>query len=389
MQLSRTTRSIEAKLRAKYFKKRQLETSSEREVINNTKLFTIKELKKATHNFSDDRILGRGGQGTVYKVMLRNGKIIAVKVSKTFEERQWKEFINELVVLSQVNHRNIVKILGCCLEYDVPLLVYEFISNGNLFHHIHNSIGEFVLTWEMRLRIASEIASAVAYLHSSSAFPIFHRDIKSTNILLDNKYQAKVSDFGISKAISVDQSHLTTRVLGTFGYLDPEYFRSGHFSEKSDVYSFGVILVELLTGQPPIRVTRTEEAVSLVAYFTSSMEDSALEEILDPKILLTETTKEDIMLVGNIAKQCLHKRGVQRPSMKDVASELEWLRKKSLSVPNYSGYTIISSQVESVFTDTQIFETTNTCSCPVTVRYNHANTVSENCDDQKCLIFTM
>ncbi|KAK2986191.1 hypothetical protein RJ640_015232 [Escallonia rubra] len=284
--------------------------------------FSAKELEKATDNFNENRILGRGGQGTVYKGMLTDGRIVAVKKSKIVDESQLEQFINEVAILSQLNHRNVVKLLGCCLETEVPLLVYEFISNGTLFKHIHDLSNEFPLSWELRLRIATEVAGAFAYLHSSTSIPIYHRDIKSTNILLDDKYRAKVADFGTSRSIAIDQTHLTTLVKGTFGYLDPEYFQSSQFTEKSDVYSFGVVLVELLTGKKPISMTRTGEQRSLATHFLLSEEENRLFEIFDPRVL-KEGTKVELMAVASLARRCLNLNGKNRPTMKEVATELE------------------------------------------------------------------
>ncbi|CAL5408891.1 unnamed protein product [Camellia sinensis] len=289
------------------------------------KLFNSEELEKATDHYHEDRILGQGGQGTIYKGMLSDGRIIAVKKSKVVDEGQVEQFINEVVILSQIVHRNIVKLLGCCLETDVPLLIYEFIPNGTLSQHIHDPNMEFPLSWEMRFRIATEVVGALCYLHYAASIPIYHRDMKSTNILLDEKYKAKVSDFGTSTSIDVDNTHLTTRVQGTFGYLDPEYFQSSQFTDKSDVYSFGVVIVELLTGQKPISSTRTQESRSLVSYFMQSIEENCLLEILDPQIL-KEGRREEMIDVAHLTRRCLNLNGKKRPTMKDVAVELEGIR---------------------------------------------------------------
>ncbi|XP_062081396.1 wall-associated receptor kinase-like 1 [Humulus lupulus] len=300
----------------------QMQTSENN--VEQTKLFDLKDLEKATNHFSMDRILGQGGQGTVYKGMLEDGKIVAIKKSKIIDEAKLSQFINEVVILTQINHRNVVKLLGCCLETDLPLLVYEFVPNGTLSEYIHDKNAEFPFTWSMRLRIATEVAGALSYLHSAASFPIYHRDVKSTNILLDEKLRAKVADFGTSRTISLEQTHLTTLVYGTFGYLDPEYFQSSQFTDKSDVYSFGVILVELLTGQKAISAARSEEGRSLATYFIMTMEENSnsLFDILDGQVL-KEAPKEEIIVVADLAQRCLHLSGRNRPTMKEVAKELE------------------------------------------------------------------
>ncbi|KAF8081155.1 hypothetical protein N665_0902s0009 [Sinapis alba] len=294
--------------------------------IEKTKVFTSKELKKATENFSSTRVLGKGGQGTVYKGMLVDGRIVAVKKSTVVDQDKVGEFINEVVILSQINHRNIVKLIGCCLETEVPLLVYEFVSNGNLFEHLHGEIDESAMTtWEMRLRIVIDIAGALSYLHSSASSPIFHRDIKSTNIMLDEKYRVKVSDFGTSRLVTLDHTHLTTVVSGTVGYVDPEYFQTSQFTDKSDVYSFGVVLVELITGEKPISFVRFLKSRTLAAYFILAMEENRLVDIIDPRIR-DEFKLEQVMEAAQLARRCLKLTGKDRPSMREVSMELERIR---------------------------------------------------------------
>lgn len=326
----------------------QQQLSSNEGIIDKAKLFTAKELEKATDHFNENRILGRGGQGTVYKGMLPDGNIVAVKKSKLVDENQLDQFINEVVILSQINHRNVVKLLGCCLETEVPLLVYEFIINGTLYSFIHNENNEFPFPWSTRLRIATEVAGALAYLHSATSVPIYHRDIKSSNILLDEKYRAKVSDFGTSRSIAIDQTHLTTRVQGTFGYLDPEYFQSSQFTEKSDVYSFGVVLAELLTGNKAISTT-TNEGRSLATNFLLAMDENRLNTILHAEVT-QEGRKEDIMAAANVAYRCLNLNGKKRPTMKEVSIALEAIRSQvpSAAVTNFQGNTEERSVISEV-----------------------------------------
>ncbi|XP_022152113.1 wall-associated receptor kinase-like 1 [Momordica charantia] len=259
--------------------------------------------------------------------MLQDDTIVAIKRSKQVEANCIDQFINEVIILSQINHKNIVRLLGCCLETEFPLLVYEFVSNGTLFPHIHKKDpGESPsLSWETRLIIALEVAGAISYMHSTASTPIFHRDIKSSNVLLDDNYSAKVSDFGTSRFVSCDQSHLTTKVQGTFGYIDPEYFRSCQYTEKSDVYSFGILMVELLTGKLPVTFARNEDK-NLLDYFISLEKANELAEILDI-VVAKEEKMEVVNVVANLTAKCLRSKGKDRPTMKQIYLELEGLRK--------------------------------------------------------------
>ncbi|EEF34361.1 wall-associated kinase, putative [Ricinus communis] len=229
----------------------------------------------------------KGGQGTVYKGILPDNQIAAVK-------------------------KDVVKLLDCCLETRVPLLVYEFVRNGTLYEHIHDygSLGRTWIPWETCLKIATEVAEALSYMHSPASTPIIHRDIKSANVLLDENLTAQVSDFGASKLIPLDTSELTTLVQGTLGYLDPEYMHSSQLTEKSDVYSFGGCACGLLTTKKAISFARREE--------------ERIWLFLDGKLLNEENT-DQLKAVAMLATSCLSVRGEERPAMKDVAIELQGL----------------------------------------------------------------
>ncbi|XP_076887512.1 wall-associated receptor kinase 2-like, partial [Bidens hawaiensis] len=319
------------KLREKFFEqnggvllKQKIHSQGSHEAMT---LFSVSQLRKATDNYAHENIIGRGGYGVVYKGVLSDKRVVAIKKSKIVDGNQAEQFINEVLILTQVIHRNVVNLLGCCLEEEVPVLVYEFVSNNTLFHHIHSRVGGMSwLSWENRLRVAVEAAGALAYLHSETIMPIIHRDVKSTNILLDDNYTAKITDFGASRLVPLDHEQVTTLIQGTLGYLDPEYFNTSQLTDKSDVYSFGVVLAEIITGKKPIGIDRSNVEKNLATYFVNSVLENRLYGIVEPRIL-REGTLEQIQALADLVKRCLHPQGRHRPTMKEVVAELDSLRR--------------------------------------------------------------
>lgn len=252
----REKRSLDT-VKRKYFKQHGglllFEEMKSKQGISFT-LFTREELEEATSKFDERNVLGKGGNGTVYKGTLKDGRTVAIKKCKLTNERQKKEFGKEMLILSQINHRNIVKLYGCCLEVEVPMLVYEFIPNGTLYQLVHGGGGSLLVPLATRVKIAHEAAEALAYLHSWASPPIIHGDVKSPNILIDESYAVKVADFGASTLAPTDEAQLVTFVQGTCGYLDPEYMQTCKLTDRSDVYSFGVVLLELLTRRKALNL---------------------------------------------------------------------------------------------------------------------------------------
>ncbi|KAM7490738.1 hypothetical protein LguiA_033659 [Lonicera macranthoides] len=304
------------------------------------KIYKEEELKKATRNYNAMQLLGQGAFGSVYKGVLPDNSLVAIKKPNvdTNTARQIRpmhsraemnnEFQHEISMICKVSHTNIVKLKGLCLETNVPLLVYEFISNGSLFDHIHTACSPILNCWKTRLRIACEAALALDYLHSKAGRPIIHRDVKSMNILLDENFTVKVADFGSSVLIPLEQSVIITKVLGTCGYLDPEYLITSKLTTKSDVYGFGVVLMELLTSQMPISKKRSSEKENFIQYFISSVELGNLRDVLNVGSFDDyEMEMKQVEVVAKLVVRCLNRTGIFRPDMNEVAEDLLRLMK--------------------------------------------------------------
>ncbi|CAN4092796.1 unnamed protein product [Withania somnifera] len=290
-------------------------------------VYQYKEMEKATDFFSEKRRLGNGAYGTVYSGKLQNDNWVAIKRIRHRDTDSIEQFINEIKLLSSVNHPNLVRLLGCSIENGEQILVYEFMPNGTLSQHLQREKGNG-LAWPVRLTIAAETAQAIAYLHNAMHPPIYHRDVKSSNILLDYNYKSKVADFGLSRLGMVESSHISTAPQGTPGYLDPQYHQNFHLSDKSDVYSFGVVLAEIITGLKAVDFARAQDEINLAALAIDRIGKGNLDEIIDPFIELHMDgwTLSSVHKAAELAFRCLAFHRDMRPSMMEVAIELEQLR---------------------------------------------------------------
>ncbi|KAK4573286.1 hypothetical protein RGQ29_031309 [Quercus rubra] len=292
--------------------------------ILSAKTFALAELEKATDQFSSKRVLGEGGFGRVYCGIMEDETEVAVKLLTRDNQNGDREFIAEVEMLSRLHHRNLVKLIGICIEGRTRCLVYELVRNGSVESHLHGvDKNKGPLDWDARMKIALGAARGLAYLHEDSNPRVIHRDFKASNILLEEDFTPKVSDFGLAREATEGSHHISTRVMGTFGYVAPEYAMTGHLLVKSDVYSYGVVLLELLTGRKPVDMCQPPGQENLVTWARPLLTSrEGLEQLVDPS-LAGSYDFDDMAKVAAIASICVHPEVTHRPFMGEVVQALK------------------------------------------------------------------
>ncbi|XP_023537613.1 probable serine/threonine-protein kinase At1g01540 [Cucurbita pepo subsp. pepo] len=285
--------------------------------------YTLRELECSTNGFADDHVIGEGGYGIVYRGVLEDNTVVAIKNLLNNRGQAEKEFKVEVEAIGRVRHKNLVRLLGYCAERAHRMLIYEYVDSGNLEQWLHGEVGlSSPLPWDIRMNIIVGTAKGLTYLHDGLEPKVVHRDIKSSNILLDKQWNPKVSDFGLAKLLGSERSYVTTRVMGTFGYVAPEYASTGMLNEKSDVYSFGILIMEIISGRNPVDYSRPSGEVNLVEWLKSMVSNRNTEGVLDPK-LPEKPSSRVLKRALLVALRCVDPNVQKRPKMGHVIHMLE------------------------------------------------------------------
>ncbi|XP_020528657.1 probable LRR receptor-like serine/threonine-protein kinase At2g28960 isoform X7 [Amborella trichopoda] len=290
--------------------------------MSGSQAFTYSEIVSITNNFQN--AIGRGGYGTVFHGCLKDGRQVAVKMRSDSSRQGLKQFMAEIELSVRVHHKYLNTFLGFCEDGNNMILIYEYMSNGNLQATLSDGNSSRIMNWEQRLKIALGAAQGLEYLHCGCKPPIIHRDVKTSNILLNERMEAKLADFGLSKAWPNEvDTHISTAVVGTPGYVDPEYYITNKLNEKSDVYSFGIVLLEILSGQPSIIIDgQTQERIHIVQWITPNLEKGDIQSVVDRR-MQGGYDMNSVWKVAEIAMACTQKIGIKRPTMSEVVNELK------------------------------------------------------------------
>ncbi|XP_031253590.1 putative serine/threonine-protein kinase isoform X2 [Pistacia vera] len=284
--------------------------------------FDFQTLKKATKNFHPSNLLGRGGFGPVYRGKLADGRLVAVKKLSLEKSQQGEsEFLSEVRMITSIQHKNLVRLIGCCSDGSQRLLVYEYMKNRSLDFMIYGKVDQF-LDWNTRSQIITGIARGLQYLHEDSHLRIVHRDIKASNILLDEKFQPRIGDFGLARFFPEDQAYLSTTFAGTLGYTAPEYAIRGELSEKADIYSFGVLVLEIISCRKNTDLSLPSEMQYLPEYAWKLYERSRVIDLVDPRMREDGIVEKDVLRAINVAFLCLQPHANLRPPMSDIVAML-------------------------------------------------------------------
>ncbi|RZC61683.1 hypothetical protein C5167_023457 [Papaver somniferum] len=337
--------------------------------------FKFSVLQKATGSFDEANRLGQGGFGTVYKGVLADGREIAVKRLFVNNKHRAADFYNEVNIISSVDHKNLVRLLGCSCSGPESLLVYEYLPNKSLDHFLFDTNKAQALLWEKRLEIVIGTAEGLVYLHENTSNRIIHRDIKASNILLDSKLRAKIADFGLARSFEEDKTHISTAIAGTLGYMAPEYLAHGQLTEKADVYSFGVLLLEIVTGRQNNRRKHVDFSDSLITAAWKNFQMGTVETLFDPNLMFhhynnESDLKKDASRVIHVALLCTQEIPSLRPFMSKV---LEMLLNKEYNLPAPTNPPFIDENTMELNDNSSASNPFHAISCPSVASVSHSS----------------